>query len=66
MCSLPVAEVQEAAGLVGVFVLKAEVGPAAQTVIAHTQTELLGHCGLCGLPAWKATTGTWRKGTRHE
>lgn len=57
MCSLPVAEVQEAAGLVRVFVLEAEAGPAAQAVISHTQTELLGHRGLCGLPAWRATTG---------
>lgn len=64
MCSLPVAEVQEAAGLVRVFVLEAEAGPAAQAVISHTQTELLGHRGLCGLPAWETTTGTG-EGTRH-
>lgn len=64
MCSLPVAEVQEAAGLVRVFVLEAEAGPAAQAVVSHTQTELLGHRGLCGLPAWETTTGTG-EGTRH-
>lgn len=49
---LPVTEVQEAAVVVWVLVLKAQVGPAAQTVISDTQ--LLGHRRLCGFPPMEA------------
>ena len=48
----PVTEVQKAAALVWVLILKAEVGPAAQAVVPHAQAQLLGHRRLCGLPTW--------------
>lgn len=38
---IPVAEVEEAAVVVWVLILKAQVRPTAQTVVSHTQ--LLGH-----------------------
>lgn len=49
---IPVTEVEEAAVVVWVLILKAQVRPAAQTVISYTQ--LLGHRGLGGFPAWEA------------
>lgn len=56
---IPVTEVEEAAVVVRVLVLKAQVGPAAQTVVSYTQ--LLGHRGLSGFPTWKATE-RWKEG----
>lgn len=50
---IPVTEVEEAAVVIWVLILKAQVRPAAQTVISYTQ--LLGHSGLSGFPAWRAT-----------
>lgn len=51
---LPVTEVKEAAVVVKVLVLKAQVRPAAQTIISYTQ--LLRHSGLCGFSTWRAKT----------
>lgn len=49
---IPVTEVEEAAVVVQVLILEAQVGPAAQTVVSYAQ--LLGHGGLSGFPPWEA------------
>lgn len=50
---IPVTEVEEAAVVIWVLILKAQVRPAAQTVVSYAQ--LLGHSGLSGFPSWRAT-----------
>lgn len=56
---IPVTEVEETTVVIWVLILKAQVRPAAQTVISYTQ--LLGHRGLSGFPTWKAKcTERWK------
>ena len=56
---IPVTEVEEAAVVVWMLILKAQVRPAAKTVVSYTQ--LLGHRGLSGFPPWKAKhTERWQ------